>query len=292
MPAVVRGGRKQTSKTAGGRTPRSRGAAPRGRAPARAGGKLDAVGRVPFPPALLWGGGGLFAAGLVAVAVVGGWGQAFARSVGEGVDGQLARMGFRLEQVHIQGASPAGQIAIRRALDLRQGQPLAGLDIEAVRAGVEQVGWVQEARVVRLLPDTLIIAVTERRPLAVWQSGGRTTVIDGRGQVIEGADPGRFAELPLVVGQGADAAAAELIPLIDAWPRLKGRLEAVVRVDERRWDLRLKDGGIIQLPAAEEDAALVQLELLDQRERLLELGFARVDLRVPGTVAVRPRGSV
>lgn len=291
MPAVVRGGRRQTTKSAGGRAPRQ-GAKPRGRAPARPAGKLDLVGRVPIPNALLWGGAGLCAVALLAVGALGGWGEALARGVGGGLDRQLAAMGVRLERVHIQGATPAGQAAIRRALDLRAGQPLAGLDLEAVRASVEQVGWVQEARVVRLLPDTLIIAVTERRPLAVWQSGGRAAVIDGRGQVIEGADPGRFAELPLVVGQGADAAAADLLPLIEAWPRLKARVEAVVRVDDRRWDLRLKDGGLIQLPAVDESAALVQLELLDQRERLLELGFARVDLRVPGTVAVRPRGSV
>ena len=61
-----------------------------------------------------------------------------------------------------------------------------------------------------------------------------------------------------------------------------------MRVDERRWDLRLKDGSLIQLPATNQDAALIQLDALDQRERLLELGFARIDLRTPSEVAVRP----
>jgi hypothetical protein len=67
------------------------------------------------------------------------------------------------------------------------------------------------------------------------------------------------------------------------------RLDAVVRVDERRWDLRLKDGSLIQLPAQNEDAALIQLDQLDQKNRLLDLGFQRVDLRDPETIAVRPR---
>ena len=62
-------------------------------------------------------------------------------------------------------------------------------------------------------------------------------------------------------------------------------------MDARRWDLRLKDGGIIQLPATGEDAALIQLDLLDRRARLLELGFARIDLRDPEMVTVRPRGA-
>ena len=42
------------------------------------------------------------------------------------------------------------------------------------------------------------------------------------------------------------------------------------------------------LPAADQEAALIQLDALDQRERLLELGFARIDLRTPEEVAVRP----
>jgi cell division protein FtsQ len=69
------------------------------------------------------------------------------------------------------------------------------------------------------------------------------------------------------------------------------RLEALVRVDDRRWDLRLRDGAIIQLPAEGEDAALIQLETLDRRSRVLDLGLARIDLRDPEMVAVRPRGA-
>ena len=67
-----------------------------------------------------------------------------------------------------------------------------------------------------------------------------------------------------------------------------GRVDALVRVDERRWDLRLKDGSLIQLPAVGQEEALIRLDALDQRERLLDLGFARVDLRTPEEVAVRP----
>ena len=62
-----------------------------------------------------------------------------------------------------------------------------------------------------------------------------------------------------------------------------------MRVDGRRWDLRLKDGAIIQLPAVGEEAALIQLDQLDQRARVLDLNLARIDLRDPEMVAVRPR---
>jgi cell division protein FtsQ len=63
----------------------------------------------------------------------------------------------------------------------------------------------------------------------------------------------------------------------------------VVRVDQRRWDLRLKDGAIVQLPAVGEDSALIQLDQMDHDQRILELGFERIDLRTPEMVVVRRR---
>jgi cell division protein FtsQ len=191
--------------------------------------------------------------------------------------------------VHIQGASGPAQADIMRASGLYLDQPTLGLSLAEIRQRVEGVGWVKEAKVVRLLPDTVVIAVKERPALAVWQSGGRMRVIDGEGRVISEADASRFPQLPLVVGQGADQAAGAILPAVASRPRLRDRLEALVRVDDRRWDLRLKDGSLIQLPAIDEESALIQLDQLDQRQRILDLGFARIDLRDPEMVAVRPR---
>ncbi|MFI4933313.1 MAG: cell division protein FtsQ/DivIB [Caulobacterales bacterium] len=205
------------------------------------------------------------------------------------VDDRTAAMGLTLAAVHLQGASPQSSADILRAAALSRDTPLMGLDLDAVRRRVEQVGWVKSARVIRLLPDTVVIAVQERRLTAVWQHAGRTAVVDADGVVAPEADPIRFAGLPLVVGEGANTAAAAVLPAVLSRPRLTERLEALVRVDERRWDLRLKDGAIIQLPATDEEAALIRLDQLDQKSRILDLGFSRIDLRDPEMVAVRPR---
>lgn len=283
MPAVVRGGRRQAP------------AAPRKRAPAGARGPARGAPRPGIleqglTPGMAWAGLGSITAVAALIAVI-GWGGEMAAATGRAADEQMAAMGFRLEQVHVQGATPAGQRAILDELRLQRGQPFVFLNLNEVRDRVEGVGWVSHARVVRLLPNTLVIEVAERRPTAVWQSGGVVRVVDGQGTVIPGADPGRFSELPLVVGEGAEAASSDLIPLIDRWPRLRDRLDAAVWVDGRRWNLLLRDGGVIQLPADGVDAALVQLEAMDQSERLLDLGFARVDMRVAESVAVEPRGA-
>jgi cell division protein FtsQ len=216
-------------------------------------------------------------------------GEHLAEAIGAGVDAKFGDVGFRLKTVEVLGASRMATADIVKAAGIYQNQPLLGLDLVALRSKVKAVGWVKDVRVQRLLPDTLVISVVERRQLAVWQHGGRQYVIDGNGQVIPEADPNRFATLPLVVGEGGARHAPEILPVLAQRPRLIAQLDALVRVDDRRWDLRLKDGSLIQLPAAREEAALMQLERLDQRSRILELGFERIDLRNPDVVAVRPR---
>ncbi len=289
MPAVVRGGRRQNAGQPPKRTaaPKSGG---RGRAPKNAPGvpgKMAVLGRLDMSPRAV------IIAMVAGVVVLGGVLATGARaerignSLSNGVDGATAAMGLKLAQVDIRGESPEANAAIRRAIAVTADQPMTSLDLDAIRQRVEQVGWVKEARVVRLLPDRLVVQVIEHDRMAVWQSGGRNFVVDAKGQVIEGADAGRYPNLPLVVGAGANETASEILPLIAERPRLQSRVEAMVRVDNRRWNLLLKDGGLIQLPATDQEAALIRLDALDQRERLLELGFARIDLRTPEELAVR-----
>jgi cell division protein FtsQ len=217
--------------------------------------------------------------------------ERLAQATAHGLLAQTSAAGLRLQNVRLDGASPQSSADILHAAALQKGAPLLALDLDGARRRIEQVGWVKDAHVIRLFPDSVVIAVDERKLLAVWQHDGRAGVIDATGVVAPEADPGRFVSLPLVVGEGANVAASAILGPVMSRPRLAERLDALVRVDGRRWDLRLKDGAIVQLPATDEEAALIRLDQLDQQSRILDLGFSRIDLRDPQMVAVRPRQS-
>lgn len=289
MAATVRGGRsaaKPRPKAAG--PAKGRGGKPSGGGYVPA--KLGPAHGIGLPPRLALA----IAGGAILVALIGAMvaehrAQRVAGGAVGGVQALLGHAGLRFEKLSVQGATPDAEAAIIQAAAVYKDQPILGVDLPALRQRIEQVGWVKSARVVRLLPDTLAIAVDQRQTLAVWQHGGQTEVIDDTGQPIREADPGRFPDLPLVVGDGANETASAILPLVRSRPRLMQRLDALVRVDDRRWDLRMADGGLIQLPAEAPDSALIQLDQLDQKSRILELGFARIDLRDPELVAVRPK---
>jgi len=281
MPAAVRGGPKRPVKPQAKAPPSSRQRQP-GPAPARQGPALSAKW-------ILAGAAAVLTLALGVTLATGHRGERLAQATGMAIDGKFGDAGFRLKAIHVEGASPMATADIIKAAGLYKDQPLLGMDLEALRQRIETVGWVKEARVVRLLPDTLVVAVKERRQLAVWQHAGHQSVIDDHGQVIPEADAKRFTTLPLVVGAGGAEHAPEILPIIAQRPKLMERMDALVRVDDRRWDLRMKDGSLIQLPAVGEEESLLRLEQLDQRSRIMELGFERIDLRNPDVVAVRPR---
>ncbi len=291
MPAAPRGERKgprAAPRRPVAARPRKRPAGP----PPRAVSKLYAGRRFGFPRR---------AAGLAATLVVvlvgvvvlatGGRGAWLAAGVVSIAHAPLSGLGLTVREVHLQGVSPAAQDEVEAAVAIKPGAPILGVDLAAVRARVERVGWVQRARVMRLFPDTLVVAVTERPLMAVWQHGGRTVVVTNNGAVAAGVDPRRFAKLPLIVGDGANEAAQPFIAVLQLHPGLLARAAALVRVDQRRWDVRLADGGVVALPASGEAVALKRLDSLDESSRILSLRLARIDLRDPEMIVVRPRGA-
>lgn len=278
MPAAMRGG---SSARPNGRGAAA--AAARGRPTAPAGG--------PSAATILLAALGVLLAALLLILATGGRGARLAESVGAGISARLADAGFRLAAVRVKGASPLATADILKAAGVYKDQPLAGMDLAAIRRRIESVGWVHDVRVVRLLPDTLMIQVVERRQLAVWQEAGRRQVIDVRGAPIPEADPARFPGLPLVVGPGANDSAADLLLELSRRPAVMSQVDALVRVDRRRWDLKLKSGGVIQLPSEGEAAALRRLDDLDRASGMMRIGFDRLDLRDPSVVAVRPRAA-
>ena len=292
MRAAPRGERKGP-RAAPRRPPATRSKARPAGPPPRAVSKLHAGRRLGFPrrAASLAATLILVLVGVVVLAT-GGRGTWLANSAVAIAHAPLGGLGLTVREVHLQGVSPAAQDEVSAAIGVEPGTPILGVDLAAVRARVERVGWVQSARVIRLFPDTLVVAVTERPLMAVWQHGGRTVVVTNNGAVAGQVDPRRFAKLPLIVGDGANEAAQPFIALLQAHPRLWSRAAALVRVDLRRWDVRLTDGVVVALPAGGEAAALKRLDALDESSRILGLRLARIDLRDPEMIVVRPRGAV
>jgi cell division protein FtsQ len=201
-----------------------------------------------------------------------------------------ASLGLRITKVTIEGRAKTPQVMLDAALGIRPGEPILAYSLSEARSRIESIKWVEHATVERLLPNTILVRLVERRPFAVWQIDGQFRLVDRDGKVVADSDVATFAgQLPLVVGPGAPEAAAGLMEILSAHPDLLGRMVAAVRVGERRWNLRMKNGTDVMLPEGAEAQALAKLAELQASHSLLDRPLAVVDLRLPDRLVVRPQ---
>lgn len=221
-----------------------------------------------------WIGGSLFDAG-----------AAFQRSA----DGLAANTFFALDEnaIEISGVEGARRDEVREAVNPDAWRSLLALDPDDVKARVEGLGWVQDAKVRRLWPSTIRIEVTRRQAFARWQEDGEISVIDFAGERLLTERAADHANLPLVVGRGAGPAAEPLLIALEDLPETRSRVRALVRVGERRWNIELASGATLKLPEQAPERALVRIESLQAEHRVLDRPVAELDMRAPGRLAVR-----
>ncbi len=198
-----------------------------------------------------------------------------------------ARFGLAVHEILVEGRDETAAADILAAIEARRGAPIFTFSPGSAKAELEKLPWVAHAAVERRLPDVIYVRLVERRPLALWQRDGRMSVIDREGTEIRGADIGRFAGLPLVVGSDAARNAAALLALLATEPDVEKRVGAAIRVGGRRWTLRLDNGVDVHLPEINPGAAWARFAELVRGEGLLERNVTVVDLRLSDRLILR-----
>ncbi len=196
-------------------------------------------------------------------------------------------LGLVVTDVQVSGRETTDPATVMAALAARRGTPILAVSPSRAKQQLEALPWVRSAVIERRLPGTLYVRLVERKPLAVWQHGGRHELIDRDGAVIPVRDLSRFSALPTVVGDDAAKHAAALIDILAREPDLAPRVSAAVRVGDRRWNLRI-DGAIeVMLPDKDQAGAWSQLARLERTSGLLKRDVQTVDMRLPDRLVLR-----
>ncbi len=195
--------------------------------------------------------------------------------------------GFTVEDVLVTGRAETDRAKLLEALGVARGAPILAYDFEAAKARVESLPWVLHTRIERLLPDTVVVHLIERRPIALWQNQGQFALIDEEGEVITRENLGRFSNLIQVVGTDAPDHVGGLLELLETQPKLLKRVKAAVRVGGRRWDLMLAGGVDVRLPERGAPKALARLADFDQESGVLGREVRVLDLRAADRIIVR-----
>lgn len=199
--------------------------------------------------------------------------------------------GFELQRTEVRGTQHLNELKVYGIVlgNGNRNQAMPFVDLQAIRDQLMQLSWVEEARVSRRLPDTLVVDIVERTPVAVLSRPGRLALIDAKGRELEPISEDRVGKRMVLSGPGASAQVGGLTALLEAAPALKNQIRSAEWIGNRRWNVTFKTGQILALPEGDELAAkaLVTFAQLDGRNRLLGGQAVAFDMRAGDRIYLR-----
>ncbi len=201
---------------------------------------------------------------------------------------QIAELGFKLQNVEINGRNHTTHQELIDALKLKKNEPILSINLTEKRKKVEELGWVERAFLERILPDTLRLSIIERKPVALLQTQKGHQLIDQNGETIAGAAPETFGHLPVVSGEDAAIFAYHLIETLKTEPELYAEIWAIHYISKRRWNVLMKNGVTIKLPEDQPGFAWSRLARFDYKNQIIQRDLAVIDMRMQDQILIEP----
>jgi cell division septal protein FtsQ len=160
-----------------------------------------------------------------------------------------------------------------------RGSNILVADLDAYRAKLLKSPWVSEVALRRLLPGTVEVFISERRPVGLCRLGGNLFLVDRQGVLIDEFGP-QYVEFDLPIIDGLVRAPDAAKPTIDS-----ARAELAARVIESLAGRRELAQRISQIDVRDVRNAIV---LLDGDSALLHIGEERFLERLQAYLDLAP----
>src|SRR5215467_8753310 len=159
---------------------------------------------------------------IAAVVVVCGGLTAWAYSYG------MTSWRFRIQSsdaVEISGVHNASRAHVMEVAAADIGRNVFFVPLDERQRQLEQIPWVEQATVMRLLPNRIAVSITERTPVAFAQIGPRISLIDAKGVVMGmPADRKTRYSLPVIRGMSETEPLSSRAAAMKIYNRLVGEL--------------------------------------------------------------------
>ena len=214
--------------------------------------------------------------------------------------------GLQVRRISVHGNVRLSSGEVQAIVDGLRGTSILTADLAGYRRRLMESPWVADVAIRRVLPSTVEVFVSERRPMGLCRLGTALYLVDPSGIVIDEYGP-QYAEFDLPIIDGLVRSPANGQPAIDearadlAWrviEALAPRKDLAQRVSQI--DVRDPHDAVVLL---DDDAALLHLgedKFLERVQSYVDLAPALkqrvpdidyVDLRFDERVYVRPAGT-
>jgi len=103
------------------------------------------------------------------------------------------------DQIELRGNHIVSREAVLLAFARDRNRSVLRIPLDARRAEIEKLDWVESASVERILPNRVRVELTERTPIAFFRSGTELALIDAYGVILDRPDA-EDLRFPIVTG--------------------------------------------------------------------------------------------
>jgi cell division protein FtsQ len=128
------------------------------------------------------------------------------------------------DQIEVNGNRIVAREDVQKLFSRDRGLSLLKIPLDKRRMEIEELPWVEEASVQRILPNRVRVFITERTPIAFFRNGTELTLVDAHGVLLDRPE-GEDFHFPIVTGL------SESLPREDRERRMQTYQEFMKDVD-------------------------------------------------------------
>jgi cell division protein FtsQ len=140
------------------------------------------------------------------------------------------------DQIEVNGNRIVPREDVQKLFVHDRNKSLLRIPLDERRRAIEELSWVEDASVQRILPNTIRVFITERTPIAFFRNGTELTLVDAHGVLLDRPD-GEDFHFPIVTGL------SESLPREDREKRMQAYQEFMKAVELVRpgWSDRVSE---------------------------------------------------
>jgi cell division protein FtsQ len=205
----------------------------------------------------------------------------------------LAGPVLAVRAVQVDGLSTLPAEQVREAAGIAEGTPLLRVDVDAAETRVARLPQVASVEVTRGWPDSVVVTVVERKPVAVVGERGQRSLVDAEGvlfDTVTGDAPDGVVPLDVATPGPEDPATLAGIAALSSLPAaVRKEVASAAAASADDISLTLTDGTVVRWGDAsesgEKSAALVGILEQISDENLEPAGT--IDVSAPDAVVLR-----
>jgi len=112
------------------------------------------------------------------------------------------------DQIEVSGNHIVAREDVQKLFVVDRNKSVLRVPLDKRRSQIQEISWVEDASVQRILPNRLRVEITERAPVAFFRNGNELTLIDAHGVLLDRPD-GEDFHFPIVTGMSEGMAREE-----------------------------------------------------------------------------------